>query len=108
MKNNQRSNLIVITSGRDHKVKIFAKDGTPLFVFSDHSNWVRAIVLQNDGRFLFSGSDDENIIIWDLVNGGKVSKEKCHDHFILNLALHNKYNLLASVSSDCLVKIWEY
>lgn len=84
------------------------KNGTPLYIFSLHSNWVRALWMHHEGRYLFSGSDDERIIIWDLYTGLKVYDKKSHEHFILDLAFHPKYNFLASMSTDCMAKIWEF
>lgn len=57
-----------------------------------HTSWVKAIAVHPNGRFIFSGSDDEKIIVWDLdglLTTGSVRIARTlqgHDGFVTDLA----------------------
>ncbi|ABN64861.2 protein with possible role during mitosis [Scheffersomyces stipitis CBS 6054] len=56
-----------------------------------HQSWVKAIAIHPNGRFIFSGSDDKTIKVWDLANLNVTGSVKCvrtlsgHDGFINDL-----------------------
>lgn len=54
-----------------------------------HSSWVRSIQFHAGGKYLFSGSDDKSIKVWDLSGAAKLGVVKCirtlssgHDGFV--------------------------
>ncbi|ODV70246.1 dynein regulator [Hyphopichia burtonii NRRL Y-1933] len=56
-----------------------------------HQSWVKALSIHPNGRFIFSGSDDKTIRVWDLDNLNQTGNVKCirtltgHDGFINDL-----------------------
>ncbi|EGW31222.1 uncharacterized protein SPAPADRAFT_67304 [Spathaspora passalidarum NRRL Y-27907] len=52
--------------------------------FAGHSSWVKSLCIHPNGRFVFSGSDDKTVKIWDLsrLNNPEVGSLMGHDGFI--------------------------
>lgn len=60
-----------------------------------------------DGYFLFSGSDDMTIVMWNLNNNTQIGILKGHTHSIQSMMmLHNGY--LVSCSYDHKIHFWDY
>jgi WD40 repeat protein len=80
-----------------------------------HSGWILDMKVQGD--YLYTGSDDKTIIIWDLVRGEfwgfklvmflvkKVDHFKAHQDSISCLNFANKY--LYSGSYDSKIQMWD-
>jgi len=60
-----------------------------------------------DGYFLFSGSDDNNIVIWNLQNYTHIGILKGHQFSIQDLTML-KAGFLASCAYDRKVLVWDY
>lgn len=83
-----------ITGGRDNKVKIWLlpppiipahrhplpakinnSQGWMIAELTQHSSWLKTITIHPNGRFIFTGSDDKTLKVWDLSTlsiGGRV------------------------------------
>ncbi|MGK7933701.1 MAG: hypothetical protein AB4041_20040 [Microcystaceae cyanobacterium] len=85
------------------------ENNTLLNTLSGHSKIVRCLAFSSDSQFLASGSDDKNIILWDLRN--KSSKilgdwKDRHTNSVLALAFSPSQHILISGGADKTVKIW--
>ncbi|KAK6455833.1 WD40-repeat-containing domain protein [Scheffersomyces xylosifermentans] len=71
--------------------KVNDSQGWPIADFIGHQSWVKAISIHPNGRFIFSGSDDKTIKIWDLSNLNVTGTVKCvstlngHEGFLNDL-----------------------
>ena len=74
-------------------------------VWKAHSQAVKDIALL-DGNQLASAAFDGQIKIWNLTNGALLTTLEAHDKEINQLVFSKKLKLLASASSDSLIKIW--
>jgi platelet-activating factor acetylhydrolase IB subunit alpha len=85
-----------ISGGRDNTVKIWLlpppvliphryplpakinnSQGWLLADLTEHTSWVKSISIHPNGRFIFTGSDDKTIKIWDLSSLNVTGKVKC-------------------------------
>ena len=58
-----------IAAGSNPKIKLYevnSKSADPLMTYEGHTGNVTSLGFQRDGRWMFSGSDDGTIKIWDL------------------------------------------
>ena len=53
------------------------------------------------------GSYDNNIYLYDYINGVKIDTLFGHDDTITGVLISNKTNQLLSISDDATIKIWE-
>jgi platelet-activating factor acetylhydrolase IB subunit alpha len=104
-----KSPEFVASAGRDKVIKLWdVWNGTCLSVIRGHDNWVKTVIFHPAGKYLISCSDDKSIRVWDIATGASVKKlMDAHAHFILNLAMNQRYPLLASGSVDKSIKIWD-
>ncbi|MEB3218903.1 MAG: WD40 repeat domain-containing protein [Nostocales cyanobacterium 94392] len=77
-----------------------------------HTDRVRTLAFSPDGKKLVSGSNDHQIILWDVENYKsikKLDKDKGgHKHRVLSLAFSPDNNLIASSSRDKTILLWDY
>lgn len=58
-----------IAAGSNPKIKLYevnSKGTDPLMTYEGHTGNVTSLGFQRDGRWMYSGSDDGSIKIWDL------------------------------------------
>lgn len=72
-----------------------------------HSEVVKAVHLSEDGKFLFTGSRDKTIKMWDARNGLEIISFFGHANTVNSLDSNGK-GLIASSSADLTVKIWDF
>ncbi|ODN80498.1 hypothetical protein L202_02729 [Cryptococcus amylolentus CBS 6039] len=85
--------------------------------YNSHNKAVRTITWSPDSQWLFSGSDDKLIVLYDVragsTNGaegqgeGAVATLPGHQSFVLKVAASPDGKLLGSVGADSLVKLWD-
>jgi len=85
-----------------------SKSATPLTSFEGHSGNVTALGFQKDGRWMFTGSEDKSVKIWDLrtPSGGCQREYKC-DAAVNTVALHPNQAELISGDQDGNIKVWD-
>ncbi|KAH9526671.1 U3 small nuclear riboprotein factor 55K [Dermatophagoides farinae] len=83
-----------------------------------HKKAITAVVVSNDGRFVFSASKDCNIVKWNLNNGKRLhtiygnhranpeTYNKGHTASIQSLALSTDFKFLASGCKNKVIHIW--
>jgi len=72
-----------------------------------HSAVVKTLALSNDGNYLYTGSRDKSIKIWDVETGMEVRTLFGHQHTVNNLSVSGNGKLLASSSADLTVRLWD-
>lgn len=59
-------------------------------------------------RFVYSGSADGSIFIWDILLGRVVEKLRGHLDCVRDVSWHPYEPVLVSSSWDCTIKVWTY
>jgi WD40 repeat protein len=77
------------------------------FVGGDHNTGhIQTITcLLHDGKYLFSGSQDERILCWDTVERKLLRCLLGHESSIVALA--SEYSLLISSAADATMRLWD-
>lgn len=76
-------------------------------VFNGHTDTITSLVFTSDGKYLASGSEDKNIIIWNIEDEKKwCCFNNSHIDGVLALAFSPDGNYLVSGSADKTIKIW--
>ncbi|CAD7702679.1 unnamed protein product [Ostreobium quekettii] len=117
-----RVKRVIFTGGNDCTVKVWSFNTYDLLGrHSGHHEPVTCLAL--DGNFLFSGSEDTSVRIWDAVpapphgtsyaacpfSGGTHLKSLCcHTGTVTGLAVSQLSGHLLSCASDGLVLFWDY
>ncbi|KAI0650997.1 WD40 repeat-like protein [Trametes meyenii] len=73
---------------------------------SNHEGSVTALVYSADGKFLATGSEDTNIIIWNAHDNSMKRKITGHDDTVSALAFNTTGSILASASDFGPIKLW--
>jgi len=110
-------------AGRLHKFvasRLLEPDATTFRVLKGHRLPLTAVVISDDGKFIFSASKCGLIIKWDLTSGSKLgsiqrkasknSTEETkigHSGQVLALALSTDFKYLASAGQDRVIHIWD-
>ncbi|KAI0080613.1 WD40 repeat-like protein [Panus rudis PR-1116 ss-1] len=93
--------------------KISLETGKTLQVFRGHSAPVTVLAFYDkvpgsgDGGILITGSWDKNINVWDIESKQLISSTPAHSDFIKSLLVIPSLKLLASGSSDKIVRFWD-
>ena len=59
-------------SGKRKEVKVYSADGTEKFTLNGHKDEVSAVDFSSDGKFIATGSRDNNLILWNASNGAQI------------------------------------
>eukprot|EP00798_Chlamydomonas_sp_ICE-L_P028022 gene28022-31123_t len=99
---------VIISAGNDSTIKVWSANG--YFFKGQHVGHKDAVTcLALDANFLFSGSDDCTICLWDTVPtpaDGKVLEG--HTRSVTGVELISSSGNLASVSLDGTLRFWDY
>jgi WD40 repeat protein/DNA-binding CsgD family transcriptional regulator len=74
-----------------------------------HSDWIRSLVYDPQGRYLISAGDDHKIKLWEVTANSEIKKIKTlrsHTDHVRTLAIHPRQPLFASGGRDGLVQVW--
>ena len=71
-----------------------------------HSLRIQAVSFNHDGKIIASGSDDGNIIVWDVTTGQCLQQLVGHTRAIRSIAYSPDDEYVASGSDDQTIKIW--
>jgi len=109
---------VILTAGTDNIVRVWSNSTFQLL--GEHIGHREAVIsMALDANFLFSGSDDCDIRMWDTVPGprdsGKVFRSgthlrtlKGHTAAVTGLDVMPLSGHLASCSIDCTIRVWDY
>lgn len=82
-------------------------DDSETVTLTGHTDWIHTLVINREGTFLASRSNDKTIKLWDLPSGRLLHTLTEHTHWIKSLVMNREGTLLASASSDKTIKLWE-
>ncbi|MCZ2355080.1 MAG: caspase family protein [Bacteroidia bacterium] len=82
--------------------------GQKFKVLRGHKSDVNSVCFSKDGRYLFSGSSDRQIFVWDIQAMDTVRVLSGHTASVNSLSLSPDGDLLLSGSSDRTVKVWNW
>ena len=71
-----------------------------------HSDTVRTFIYQPENNLLFSGSDDNNLIVWD-TEQGVILHQYNHSADVLELSVSQDGQRLLSLAGDGVYRLWQ-
>jgi len=98
-----------IFSGTSKNRKIIMWDietGNQIKTFSEHESDINTLCVSRDGKMLASGSDDNNIILWNIEDGSFI-KLTGHDDSVEGVCFTSNGKALISASADGSVRVWD-
>jgi WD40 repeat protein len=100
-------NQLLMTASEDDSVKVWdMKSGRVLRQLHGYAAPINIVKFTPDGKKLISGGEDGWVRVWDLTMG-KVTSNMMHLNSIMDIALQQKGEIIASLSADRTIKIWE-
>jgi hypothetical protein len=72
-----------------------------------HTDWVWAVAVSPDGRFIVSGSSDRTVKVWELESGRLLRSLEGHTDGVWAVAVSPDGRFIVSGSEDRTVKVWE-
>jgi WD40 repeat protein len=72
-----------------------------------HANSIKSLCFHPGGKSLFSGSEDEAAVLWDIASGQR-TLNLTHTSGVVSVDCSPDGNFLASASSDKTASIWEH
>ena len=101
---------LFIAGGGNPRIHLYdyinSREDTPLQAFEGHTNNVTELGFQKDGKWLYSGSEDGTIKIWDL-RAPTCQRNYVSQSAINSVTLHpNQVELISADQSGCL-RVWD-
>ena len=105
-----RSSTFLAVASRQNDVKIFTLVGGVKLEksLSGHLDLVVCVEFSPESKFLFSGSKDETLRVWDIENGESLGTLGCHSNTVLGISHHPTKNMFISCSGDGTVCVTIY
>ncbi len=72
-----------------------------------HSQFVSAVGVGADGRWIVSGSDDHTVVVWDALSGNPVRILEGHEKRVSCLALTPDASKVLTGSEDFTLRLWD-
>ena len=72
-----------------------------------HSQYVSAVAISADGRWLLSGSDDHTVVLWDVVSGHPIRTLEGHEARIASVAMTPDATTALTGSDDLTLRLWD-
>ena len=96
--------LLGVTTVLPQKVKYFEPKLVPPI---GHTNSIAALAYSPNGKVIASGSEDSNIILWDVETGREVKTLIGHTHLVNSLVYSIDGRTIISGSWDGTIKFWD-
>lgn len=99
----------IVVGSDDAKLRIYNYNTSEkLKTISDHTDFIRHVVVHPTLPYVLSGGDDDRILVFDWEkNWERVNSYEDHSHYVMQLAINPKdTNMFASASLDRTIKIW--
>ena len=100
------------TAGQDNRIwrvpVAGAKDGSEISELVGHETWVFGLAMHPEGRLLFSGGGDGNLLCWSLAEKTPklLRKVSAHQAWIRDVAISPDGKVAATAGNDRVVKLW--
>jgi len=75
--------------------------------FVGHSSTITSLVIDASNAFLASGSQDTEIVVWDLIAEKGLYRLRGHKNAVTDLHFIQSASTLISSSSDTFLKVWD-
>jgi len=88
-------------------IALDASTGTKVATLEGHNDWINALRISPDGRWMATGSDDDAIKVWDLQSNSLKHTLNAHGDDINDVAWHPDSRMLAATADDGRLSIWD-
>jgi WD40 repeat protein len=82
-------------------------NGQQIFLWDEHTGWVRSVAFSSNGQTLISGGDDQTIRLWNVNTGQCFRILHGHNGGIWSVAISPQSDNVASGGEDRTVKVWD-
>ncbi|KAG2055130.1 WD40 repeat-like protein [Suillus hirtellus] len=99
----------MVTASYDGMLRLWdLKTGVVLKKMEGHRSRVRSLAVSRDGKWIASGDESGDLIVWHGNTGEPLNQalDKAHDSWIFSLDFSSDSRMLASGSSDTTTKLW--
>ena len=79
---------------------------SPTIALSGHDGWVTSVDYSPDGRFLVSGSSDQTVKVWSVVDQKEITTFAGHTSMVNAVEFSPDGEVIVSASSDATVRLW--
>eukprot|EP00298_Acanthocystis_sp_HF-20_P007996 c17406_g1_i2.p1 GENE.c17406_g1_i2~~c17406_g1_i2.p1 ORF type:complete len:193 (-),score=80.22 c17406_g1_i2:28-606(-) len=104
------SSSLLIAGCVDHKLRMYdvRAHNSKCIEFDEHKSWIVGVNVQEGNEpIMISGSDDGDVIIWDLRKSQKSLRTvKAHNPHLMALSAHNYSSIFVSGSSNQTIKLF--
>lgn len=100
---------LLIRGGRRIRfARLGPNDGRPEAVMqTGHSDRISCVAISADGRYVLSGSDDNSVILWEVLSGRILRYFKGHEDDVNAVAFSSDSRFVLTGSDDNLAILWE-
>jgi WD40 repeat protein len=91
----------------DNLVVLNAETGKKIATLPGHEDWINAIDISPNGRFVASGSDDNKIKIWTPSDRKLVQTLEGHTDDVNDVAWHPDNRTLAAAGEEGRISVWD-
>ncbi|KAJ8580601.1 WD40 repeat-like protein [Rhizopogon salebrosus TDB-379] len=95
------------SGGEDDIIRVWSNDSKLLIEIKGHDGSVNLLCWSKDGAYIFSGSDDMTIRIWESIEGQELFALRGHTNSVRSVCLTSDERHLVSASTDYSVRIWD-
>lgn len=101
---------LVATASQDNTLKVWSLRGiaTRKQTLIGHTNYVITSAFSLNDKFLFSGSKDESIKLWDISTGEIECTINAHQNTVFKIDHHPSRNSFVTCGGDGLICFWDY
>ncbi len=97
----------LVLTGQGVSVRVWDPAGRELAKINGHSNAVRGITLDGEGRLALTGGDDRALRLWEIPSGREVGRLSGHKGQITSVALSPDGRLAVSADRDQGLRLWD-
>ncbi|KIK32416.1 hypothetical protein CY34DRAFT_156107 [Suillus luteus UH-Slu-Lm8-n1] len=94
-------------SGGNGVICVWSRDGKLLKEIKGHDDTVMSLCWSKDGAHIFSGSADDTIRKWRVIDGRELVALRGHTSVVRSFCLTPNERYIVSASHDCSVRIWD-
>jgi WD40 repeat protein len=107
-------NKYLISTSVDHTIKIWEfniekliENQSPLIALKEENFIITSVIVTSENQEIIAGSNEGEIIFWDLKTQEKIASLNAHNFAVTSLALTSNNKYLISASEDRQIKIWD-